>query len=98
MVKIVCTNCQKALSLDETKVGSEGVTFPCPACKTKLTYRRPDAAAAAPAHDPQHEGHGDDEDGFGSKALIVGNDSPALRQATKLIGFMPVYMQTPQQA
>ena len=102
MVKIVCTNCQKALSLDETKVTGE-VTFPCPACKTKLTYRKADAAAAAapapvPVHDPAHEGHADDEDGFGSKAMIVGNDSPALRQAAKLIGFMPVHIQTPQQA
>ena len=100
MAKITCTNCQKVLSLDETKVTSE-VTFPCPACKTKLTYRRPDAAApaeASPAHDPHHEGHTDDDDGFGSKALIVGNDAPALRQAAKLIGFMPMYIATPQQA
>ena len=34
----------------------------------------------------------------GVKALIVGNDSPALRQAAKLIGFMPVHMPAAQQA
>ncbi|HYR28810.1 MAG TPA: hypothetical protein VEU30_10115, partial [Thermoanaerobaculia bacterium] len=28
---------------------------------------------------------------FGEKALIVGKDDPALRQAAKLIGFLPVY-------
>jgi hypothetical protein len=104
MIKIVCTNCQKPLSLDETKLPpNKEVTFPCPACKTKLTVDgrnlgASEPAPSAPAHDPHHEGHHDDEDGFGSKALIVGNDAPALRQAAKLIGFMPIHMQTPQQA
>ena len=108
MIKIVCTNCAKPLSLDETKLPpNKEVVFPCPVCKTKLTVDRrnleagaPEAAApaAAPAHDSHHDGHADDEDGFGSKALIVGNDLAALRQAAKLIGFLPVYMATPQQA
>ena len=41
-------------------------------------------------HDqPHHEDHADD---FGAKALIVGKDDPALRQAAKLIGFLPVHM------
>ena len=111
MIKIVCTNCSKPLSLDETKLPpNKEVVFPCPVCKTKLTVDRrnlegsanANAAAAAPeappAHDPRHEGHTDDDDGFGAKALIVGNDAPALRQAAKLIGFLPIVMQTPQQA
>ena len=105
MIKIVCTSCQKPLSLDETKLPMEReVTFPCPVCKTKLTVDRRNleaeaaAAAAPPAHDPHHEGHTDDDDGFGAKALVVGNDLPALRQAAKLIGFLPVYMAAPQQA
>src|SRR5947209_14656952 len=78
MIKIVCTNCAKPLSLDETKLPpNKEVVFPCPVCKTKLTVDRrnleagaPEAAApaAAPAHDSHHEGHADDEDGFGSKA------------------------------
>src|SRR5207245_1662328 len=34
----------------------------------------------------------------GAKAMIVGNDHPALRQAAKLIGFMPVHFAGPQQA
>jgi len=106
MIKIVCTNCSKPLSLDETKLPpNKEVVFPCPVCKTKLTVDRrnlegaaAEPAAAPPAHDPHHEGHTDDDDGFGSKALIVGNDLAALRQAAKLIGFMPVYLATPQQA
>ena len=105
MIKIVCTNCSRPLSLDETKLPpNKEVVFPCPVCKTKLTVDRRNleaeaaASAAPPAHDSHHEGHTDDDDGFGAKALVVGNDLPALRQAAKLIGFLPVYMAAPQQA
>jgi len=106
MIKIVCTNCSKPLSLDETKLPpNKEVVFPCPVCKTKLTVDRRSLEGQAapppeppPAHDPHHEGHTDDDDGFGSKAMIVGVDAPALRQAAKLIGFMPIVMATPQQA
>ena len=41
--------------------------------------------------------HPDDE-GFGAKAALVGADSPALRQALKLIGFIPLYFATAQAA
>lgn len=109
MIKIICTSCQKPLSLDETKLPMKEVAFPCPVCKTRLTVDRRtfgnDAAAAqtsappmpssAPADLPDE---GPDDDSFGSKALLVGADSPALRQAAKLIGFMPIYMSTPEQA
>jgi len=100
MIKIVCTSCQKPLSLDETKLPMKEVSFPCPACKTKLTVDRRNlemgAAAAAPqqvAPETQEEG-----EGFGAKALIVGNDHPALRQAAKLIGCMPLHMAAAAQA
>src|SRR5436305_139804 len=57
------------------------------------------AAAAAPAAHAEAAGHAHEEDdGFGAKALIVGSDSPALRQAAKLIGFMPVVLAAPAQA
>jgi uncharacterized protein YbaR (Trm112 family) len=114
MIKIICSNCQKPLSLDETKLPMKEVSFPCPVCKTKLSVDRrnleggggeaaaaPAAPAAAPAeaHDPNHPGHHDDEhDGFGSKALLVGTDHPAIRQAAKLIGFIPAYYPTAEQA
>ena len=104
MVKIVCTSCQKPLSLDETKLPMKEVTFPCPVCKTKLTVDRrnlPGADAPAQAEQAVAEmpdtSHPDDE-GFGAKAAIVGADSPALRQALKLIGFMPLYFATAQAA
>ncbi len=90
MIKITCTTCSKALSIDETKIGARVVTFPCPACKTNLTVDGREyqhgAASAAPA--PQQEDH---QDEFGEKALIVGADDPALRQAVKLIGYLPVH-------
>jgi len=105
MIKIVCAACNKPLSLDETKLPPKEVSFPCPVCKAKLTVDRrnlegagavqqPAPHEALPAHEEQHH----EEEGFGTKALIVGNDHPALRQAAKLIGCIPITMQTAQQA
>jgi uncharacterized protein YbaR (Trm112 family) len=101
MIKIVCTSCQKPLSLDETKLPMKEVTFPCPACKTKLTVDRrklEGAPAPVPGASPEAAPASEEDEGFGAKALIVGNDSPALRQAAKLIGFMPIHVATAQQA
>lgn len=100
MIRITCTNCQKPLSLDETKLPMKEVSFPCPVCKAKLTIDRSKletegAAPAAPAAAPQQysappEDEDDHANEFGSKALIIGNDNPAIRQAAKLVGFLPV--------
>ena len=97
-MKITCTSCQKVLSLDETKLPMKPVLIPCPVCETKLPVdRRNLEMAAAVSAPPAAEMH-EDDDSFGAKALIVGNDSPALRQAAKLIGFMPVVIAAPAQA
>jgi len=93
MIRVSCSNCHKAITIDETKVGPRVVTFPCPACKASVTVdgRNPQdapAPAPAPASAPDQEDH---ENEFGEKALIVGADDPALRQAAKLVGFLPVY-------
>lgn len=111
MIKITCTSCQKPLSLDETKLPMKEVSFPCPVCKTKLTVDRRNLGAAAPAAAPaapaaapaaaSDEGGDDGDDHtneFGAKAFIVGSDSPVLRQAAKLIGFLPVHFATAEQA
>lgn len=99
MIRITCTNCQKPLSLDETKLPMREVSFPCPVCKAKLAVDRrqfgaaaaPDAPAAQAMHGAEGGGEEDDhENELGAKALIVGVDSPALRQAAKLVGFLPV--------
>ena len=107
MIRITCTSCQKPLSLDETKLPMKEVAFPCPVCKVKLTVDRRtlegEASAAPEPAAPVAESsapHADDdhENDFGSKAMIVGNDSPALRQAVKLIGFLPVVHTDPVRA
>ena len=110
MIKITCTSCQKPLSLDETKLPMKEVTFPCPVCKTKLVVDRrnlgggapvqpPAAAPEAPAAVPPADDDLDDnENEFGSKAFIVGSDNPAIRQAAKLVGYLPVLYATAEQA
>jgi hypothetical protein len=106
MIRITCTNCQKPLSLDETKLPADKeVSFPCPVCKARLTVDRrtlgaPAAAADAPPPQAQQHAHDDDDhaNDFGAKALIVGTDHPALRQAAKLIGFLPVHHPDPARA
>src|SRR5688572_4832186 len=94
MVKITCTSCQKPLSIDETKLPMKEVTFPCPSCKTKLKIDRrtlPGAAgaggetASAPTPPPA------EDEGFGEKALVIGTDSPQVRQALKSIGRQVVH-------
>jgi hypothetical protein len=102
MIRITCTNCQKPLSLDETKLPMREVSFPCPVCKAKLNVDRSKLetegaapAAAAPSPEPPSSAPPAEEDDhaneFGSKALIVGADHPAIRQAAKLVGFLPIH-------
>jgi hypothetical protein len=110
MIRITCTNCQKPLSLDETKLPMREVSFPCPVCKAKLTVDRsklesaqaetPAQPQAAPPPQPQPGAQDDDDhaNDFGEKALIVGKDDPVLRQAAKLIGFLPVVHAEPAKA
>lgn len=107
MIRITCTSCQKPLSLDESKLPMREVAFPCPVCKAKLTVDRRtfENPAAPPMAVPQagavHAGGHDDDDhenDFGSKALIVGTDHPAIRQAAKLIGYLPVHHAEPAKA
>lgn len=103
MIKLTCTSCHKPLSIDETKLPMKEVSFPCPSCKTKLTVDRRQyeaageeaedaalevAAAAAPVVDD------DDDEYGGERALIVGNDDPAIRQAAKSIGLKPTHFPT----
>ena len=101
MIKIVCTSCQKPLSLDETKLPMKEVTFPCPACKTKLVVdRRKLEAAPTPVASASvnAEGSDEDDDAFGAKVLLVGGDNPALRQAAKSIGYGTYFAPTAAQA
>jgi len=102
MIRITCTNCQKPLSLDETKLPPREVSFPCPACQTKIRVDGKALTTAAPAAPAPPVRVDDDDDEhaneFGEKAIIVGVDDPALRQAAKLIGFLPVFFTEPAKA
>src|SRR5258708_37257705 len=94
MIKIICSSSQKPLSLDETKLPMKEVSFPCPVCKTKLMVDRrnlpgaSEAAASVGAAAEVDETHHDDDDGFGAKAAIVGNDSPACRRSLNVVGLL----------
>lgn len=108
MVRIICGSCQKPVALDEARLPMQAVTFPCPACKAPLTVDRrtltpaeapaPPPAPVSPAAVPSSESFSnileDEDDHLGTKALIVGADSPALRQAAKDIGLQPVHFPT----
>src|SRR5215212_1745665 len=106
MIRITCTSCQKPLSLDESKLPMKEVSFPCPVCKAKLTVDRRNLEGAAPAAPTplavqpldHHAAEDVESEGFGAKALLVGNDHPSLRQAAKLIGFLPVHYPTAAEA
>lgn len=112
MIRITCSSCQKPLSLDETKLPMHEVAFPCPVCKVKLTIDRrklapsegaavPSVAAQTAAQPQAAQSAADDDDHeneFGSKAMIVGVDHPAIRQAAKLVGYLPVLYADPVRA
>jgi hypothetical protein len=98
MIRITCTNCQKPLSIDETKLPMRAVAFPCPACQTKLTIDRRELETSPAQAPPAAAAEDDAENEFGAKALLVGEDDPALRHAAKLVGFIPVYHAEPARA
>lgn len=97
MIRVTCSSCQKAVSVDEAKLPMREVSFPCPACKGKITVDRrtlaplaPDAAPPAPpTPDPPaaRETAREEDDELGPRALIAGVDTPALREACRVLGF-----------
>lgn len=100
MIKLTCTSCQKPLSIDETKLPMKEVAFPCPSCKTKLTVDRRQFEAGAEDEVPAvalstaAPDDDDDDDFGGERALIVGTDDPAIRQAAKAVGLKSVHFPT----
>lgn len=101
MVKITCSSCGKQLQIDETKLPMKEVKFPCPHCKTNQFYDRSKAAgeaaveeaAAAPAI------LDDDDDDYGKpKAILVGREVPAIRDAVRSMGLVPLHFATAEEA
>lgn len=104
-MRIPCPTCQRPISFDENRLPLREVTFPCPACKAPVTFdRRSLASPAAPEPAPEpavplpEETERLDEDHLDAKALLVGADSPALRQAARTLGFQAVHVPTAEAA
>jgi len=95
MIRITCTSCQKPLSLDESKLPPREVSFPCPVCKAKIVVDGSKLAHTEPAAAEDDHDH---ENELGAKAILVGADDAALRNAAKLVGLLPVYYAEPVRA
>jgi endogenous inhibitor of DNA gyrase (YacG/DUF329 family) len=85
-MRISCPTCQRPISFDENKLPLREVTFPCPSCKAPVTFDRRSLSSMAV---PVLEEPGDAQDA--QKALLVGADSPALRQAARTLGFHVIH-------
>lgn len=94
-MKIQCPSCQKALAIDETKLPMKEVQFPCPACKARITF---DRTSIGGTEAPTVLAQDDEDEQFAEKALIVGTDLPAVRQAAKAVGYTPIYLGIPDAA
>jgi len=100
MVKITCSSCGKQLSLDETKLPMKEVKFPCPHCKANQFFDRSKggdavpaeaAVAAAAAAVAPVVADDDDDDYYGKpKAILLGREVPAIRDAVKSLGLVPL--------
>ena len=93
-VSFPCPVCKAKLIVDRRKLEAGETSLPL-AAPPPSPAAAPSAAQASVDDDGASESHDDD---FGVKSFIVGNDSPAIRQAAKLIGTLPVHVATPEQA
>jgi predicted RNA-binding Zn-ribbon protein involved in translation (DUF1610 family) len=97
-VAFPCPVCKVKLTIDRRKLGTGGEAeagrAPVPAAPQAAPQ-----AAQSPAAPQQYAADDDDhENEFGSKAMIVGTDHPAVRQAAKLVGYLPVHYADPVRA
>jgi predicted RNA-binding Zn-ribbon protein involved in translation (DUF1610 family) len=102
MVKITCTSCGKQLSLDETKLPMKEVKFPCPHCKANQFFDRSkgaEAAAAETAAAVAPDVDDEDDDYYGKpKAILLGREVPAIRDAVKALGLVPLSFTSAEEA
>lgn len=102
MVKITCSSCAKQLQIDETKLPMKEVKFPCPHCKAPQVFDRSragDAAAGEPVPVPAPVVDDDDDDGYGKpKALMLGREIPAIRDAIRSMGLVPLAFTSAEEA
>jgi len=96
-MRIPCPTCQRPISFDENKLPLREVTFPCPACKAPVSFdRRSLSSMAVPVLEKDHLEADLADDA--PKALLVGADSPALRQAARTLGFQAIHAPTAEAA
>lgn len=103
MVKITCSSCGKQLQIDETKLPMKEVKFPCPHCKAHQFFDRTksaDEAAAVPVPVPAVPVDDDDDDDYYGKpkAILLGREIPAIRDAVKALGLVPLAFTSPEEA
>ena len=90
-----CPACKAALTVDRRNL-TQAAAAPAPPPAT--APQKPAAASPLPpqasAPPPEEESQAILEDDLAAKALIVGMDSPAARQAAETLGFQPVHFAT----
>jgi uncharacterized protein YbaR (Trm112 family) len=91
-----CPVCKAKLTVDRSKLEAAGDAAPAQApAAAPPPQPQPQPQQQQSAPPPVEDDHADE---FGAKALIAGNDSAVLRQAAKLIGFLPVHHADPLKA
>ena len=88
-----CPACKAALTVDRRSAGPAAVPAPAPTAPA-AAKASPAPPPAQPATPPVEEPGAILEDDLAAKALIVGLDSPAARQAAEALGFQPVHFPT----
>ena len=88
-----CPACKAALTVDRRNLGQATAPQPVPSPAPQKPASTP-LAPQASAPPPEEESQAILEDDLAAKALIVGVDSPAARQAAETLGFQPVHFAT----
>ncbi len=96
-----CPACKAALTVDRRNLSQAAAAAPSPVQSAPAPpAAAPQKPAASPlppqasAPPPDEESQAILEDDLAAKALIVGVDSPAARQAAETLGFQPVHFAT----
>jgi len=99
-----CPACKAALTVDRRNLSQAAAAAPSPVqsapAPPAAAPQKPAASPASPlppqasAPPPDEDSQAILEDDLAAKALIVGVDSPAARQAAETLGFQPVHFAT----
>lgn len=93
MIVISCESCRKPLSIDESKLPMQEVSFPCPVCRARLTVDRRTLNQPSPAPVPA-----DEELELAQRCLVIGADDPAVLDAVRALGCQPQHFASAEAA